>query len=83
MSPVIPSYPGAPDAAGETISMIQKLTQTIEKMESHREDGDIDAVLTTMDRFATFAAAHATEEELPAIRRIMEEFLDEERRRSL
>ena len=75
--------PASPEAAGDTVSMIQKLTQTIEKMESRREDRDVDAMLATMHRFATFAAAHATEEELPAVRKIVEEFLDDERRRSL
>jgi uncharacterized protein YjcR len=74
---------GPKDAASETISKIHKLTQTIEKMESHREDTDIDAMLDVVERLATFTAAHADAEELEAVRKIIEMFLDEERRKSL
>jgi hypothetical protein len=87
--PAAPDAAGAQDAAGpkgaagETITMIHKLTQTIEKMESPREDEDIDAMLATMERFAMFAADHADDEELDAVRKIVEMFLDEERRKSL
>ena len=77
--------PAAPDAAaaGETIAMIQKLTQTIEKMQPRREDDDIDAMLATMDRFSKFVMAHADDEDCEAVRQLLEEFLDEERQRSL
>ena len=75
--------PPEADVVADTISMIQKLTQAIERMESHREDRDIGAMLATMDRFATFAVAHAAAEELSAIRNTIEKFLDDERRKSL
>ncbi len=75
--------PADPDAAADTVSMIQKLTQTIEKLESPREETSIDAMLATMQRFANFVGAHAAEEDLPIIRDIVEKFLDEERRRYL
>jgi mannitol/fructose-specific phosphotransferase system IIA component (Ntr-type) len=52
-------------------------------MESPREDEDIDAMLATMERFAIFAADHADDQELDAVRKIVEMFLDEERRKSL
>jgi len=79
------AQPAAPDAAaaGETISMIQKLTQTIEKMQPRREDDDIDAMLATMDRFSKFVMAHADDEDCEAVRQLLEDFLDEERQRSL
>ena len=37
----------------------------------------------TMDRFATFVVTHATEVERLATRKMIEKFLDEERRKSL
>ena len=52
-------------------------------MESHYEDEDVGAMLATMERFATFVVAHTTEEECLAIRKIIEKFFDEERRKSL
>ena len=75
--------PVAPEAVSDTIGLIQKLTQTIERMESHHEDKDVDAMLATMDRFATFVVTHATEEERLATRKMIEKFLGEERRKSL
>jgi hypothetical protein len=53
--------PLKPDALSDTISAAHKLTQTIGKMESHRDGGDVGAMLATMDRFAEFAAAHGTD----------------------
>jgi IS30 family transposase len=67
----------------ETISAVHKLTQTIEKMESRHEDEDVGAMLAAMDRFAKFAAAHATDEQCAAVRALMEKFFDDERRKSL
>lgn len=73
----------APKAISDTISLIHKLTQTIEKMESHREDDDVGAMLATMEGFATFVVAHTAPEECLAIRKMIEKFFDEERRKSL
>ncbi len=83
-----PAAPGedktaAPAAAGDTISLIQKLTQTIEKMESQQEDYDVGAMIETMGRFANFVIVHATEQERLAMRAMIEKFLDEEHRKSL
>ena len=82
-----PAAPGGDDpaapAVGETISLIQKLTQTIEKMESQQEDYDVGAMLATMGRFAKYVVAHATDQERLAMRSMIEKFLDEEHRKSL
>jgi hypothetical protein len=73
----------APEVAAETIGMIQKLTQTIEKMESQRPDGGLGAMLNVVERLATFTAANSSPEEALTLHNVIEKFLDEERRKSL
>ena len=75
--------PPEPAVRDDTISAVHKLTQTIEKMESRHEDGDVGAMLATMDRFAKFVTARATDEQCAAVRALMEKFFDDERRKSL
>ncbi|MGO8705445.1 MAG: hypothetical protein ACLQVA_16670 [Candidatus Brocadiia bacterium] len=84
--------PLAPEAVSDTIGLIHKLTQTIEKMESrredesmepHREEDSIGAMLTTMERFAEFVGSHGTDEERRATHSIVEKFLDAERQKCL
>lgn len=84
--------PADPAVVSDTISLVHKLTQTIEKMESRREDesmeprreeDSIGAMLTTMERFAVFVADHATDEERLATARMVEKFLDAERQKYL
>ena len=65
-----------------TVNTIQKLTQTIEKMESHQEL-EVGPMLDTMGRFAEFAAARADANDLPVLRKWVEEFLNEEQRKSI
>lgn len=82
-TPAGENKPPAPEVAAETIGMIQKLTQTIEKMEPPREDGSIDAMLDVVERLATFTVANFTAEETMTLHNILEKFLAEERRKHL
>jgi transposase len=66
----------------QKLNALQKLTQTIEKMESHPEL-EVGPMLETMNRFAEFVAARADANDLPVIRKSVEEFLNEEHRKSL
>ena len=82
-TPAGENKPPAPEVDAETIGMVQKLTQTIEKMEPPREDGSIDAMLDVVERLATFTVANFTAEETMTLHNILEKFLAEERRKHL
>jgi hypothetical protein len=62
------------------VNAVQKLTQTIEKMESQKEL-EISPMLNTMSRFAEFAAPRADANERVVLHKWVEKFLNEERRK--
>jgi len=76
-----PAKPKADDTL-QTVSALQKLTQTIEKMESQQEL-EIGPMLDVFARFAEFIATRADAADRAVIREWTEKFLDEEQRKSL
>jgi transposase len=76
-----PAKPDADDTL-QTVNALQKLTQTIEKMESQQEE-EIGPMLKTMGRFAEFVATRADANDRPVIHKWVEAFLNEERRKCI
>ena len=81
-----PPHPGEPaakpntDETLHTVTALQRLTQTIEKMESQQEL-EIGPMLKTMGGFAEFVAARADEDDLTVLRNWVEKFLNEEQQK--
>jgi hypothetical protein len=85
---LVPRSPPGGDRSGkvftpkalQAVSAVQKLTQTIEKMEPHREEG-IDFLLDVMKRYSEFVSARASQDERVVLHKWLEQFLDAEQRK--
>ena len=85
---LVPRSPPGGDRSGkvftpkalQAVSAVQKLTQTIEKMEPHREEG-IDFLLDAMKRYSEFVSARASQDERVVLHKWLEQFLDAEQRK--
>ena len=85
---LVPRSPPGGDRSGkvftpkalQAIGAVQKLTQTIEKMEPHQEE-EIDSMLSVTRRYAEFVSARASQDERVVLHKWLKQFLDAERRR--